>query len=143
MTRRVVYSGESPEVELSLVFSGERLEISRLLATSGDTFITTQFLTQLALPKVIRSIGAEAVPHRENWMPKDGHSGLGLDSYDYLAQLYWFEHLTWGSPRLALMNYMGWSRANTNWHIRKIRKNFPLPMREARAASTKAAQGEG
>jgi len=25
------------------------------------------------------------------------------------------------------MNYMGWSRANTNWQIRKISKEFPLP----------------
>ena len=49
------------------------------------------------------------------------------DGPAFLAQLYWFEFVGWGSPRASIMSYMGWSRANANFHIKRINKLFPLP----------------
>jgi hypothetical protein len=127
LERAVAYSEDEPRVKLKLLFSGERFEVSELVARGGKSFVTTHFLTQLGLPRLIRRITTEAIPNCATWLPTQGEDGMGIESYDYLAQLYWFEHITWGSPRAAIMKYMGWSRANSNWHIRKIRKEFPLP----------------
>jgi len=127
MERRVFYGEDAPALGLALSFSGQRLEVTEIHAVATISFITTQFLTQLSLPKVIRQISVDAIPESSNWTTKVRPDVKGVESYDFLAQLYWFEYLTWGSPRNSIMNYMGWSRANTNWHIRKISKEFPLP----------------
>ena len=127
LEREVLYGQDEPRLTLRLIFSGERFEVSQLTAHSETHFVTTQFLTQLGLPRLIRRIGIETIPNTSTWIPADGEDGMGVESYDYLAQLYWFEHVTWGSPRAAIMRYTGWSRANSNWHIRKIRAKFQLP----------------
>ena len=133
-TATVDYGKEMPSVTLHIVFSGERVEISKLEVSADTGFVTTQFLTQLALPKVLRQFVVESVPNSSTWTLERGEEGMGVDSYDFLAQLYWFEHLSWGSPRGTIMKFMGWSRANTNWHLRKIEKEFALP---GRANSTR------
>lgn len=135
LEREVLYGQDEPRLILRLVFSGERFEISQLTVHGETHFVTTQFLTQLALPKLIRRIGTETIPNTSTWIPTEGEDEMGIESYDYLAQLYWFEHVTWGSPRAAIMKYTGWSRANSNWHIRKIRKEFSLPVREGKTLS--------
>lgn len=135
LTREVFYGKDEPRVLIELVFSGERLEVKRLTAHSETGFVTTQFLTQLGLPRLIRQIGVETIPNCSTWIPSEGQEGMGIESYNYLAQLYWFEHATWGSPRVAIMKFTGWSRANANWHIRKIRKQFLLPGIEPRQGS--------
>lgn len=127
LERDVHYGQDEPRITLRVVFSGERFEVSKLTAHGEPHFVTTQFLTQLGLPRLIRRIGTETIPNLSTWVPAEGDDGMGVESYDYLAQLYWFEHVTWGSPRAAIMRYTGWSRANSNWHIRKIRAEFQLP----------------
>lgn len=127
MQRDVDYPTMGLKVRLDLVFSGERIEIMELRISSGKGFVATQYLTHLSLPKVIRAIAIEAIPDSSKWQPKRVQSEGGKFPYRYLAELYWFEHITWGAPRSTIMEYTGWSRANTNWHIRRIAKQHPLP----------------
>lgn len=130
MNRKIIYSDNLPVLETALVFSGERLEIVRLTIEAQEVYLSTQFLTQLSLPKVIRQVALESVPDSARWLAPSADRVGGIDSYDFLAQVYWFEHLSWGSPRKSVMNFMGWSRANTNFHLRKMAEMGLLPERQ-------------
>jgi hypothetical protein len=125
LKREVFYGKDQPLLTLNLSLLGaERLEVVgiNLQAPEDGSAISSSFLTKLSIPKVIRQIAEEAIPHSSYWTtPPPEHSD------DYLAQLYWFEYVTWGTPRLAIMNLTGWSRANTNHHLRRISKVFDLP----------------
>lgn len=126
LRRTVDYGRELPTVSLTLTFDGERFEITELLARSGgQTFISTQFLTHLSLPKVIAELTRNAIPKSETWAELG--NGIGLEDDEFITQLYWFSHVTWGTPRADIMTYTGWSRANANWHLRRIARAYPLP----------------
>jgi len=125
--RKVTYHRMPLVIVLDVVFSGERLEPSGLQLLAGDGFITTQSLTGLGLPRIIRAIATREVPDSSHWLPVEDHLPDRDASYEYLAQLYWFEFLSWGSPRAAIMAYTGWSRANATLQLRKIAAKFPLP----------------
>lgn len=141
MSRRVSYGEALPTAVLDLVFTGDRIEIVKIVVDAGEDYVTTQFLTHLSLPKVIRQVALDSIPDSSHWMTDSSQVGIGLDSYDYLAQLYWFEHLSWGAPRNAVMRYAGWSRANANWHLRRMAELGLLPARTEGKA--KDALGSG
>lgn len=126
MQRKVTYADQDIEVLVDLVFAGERIEVRNLQLSGQDGYITTKYLTGLGLPKIIRAIAVDSIPNSSRWL-KAAEEDVKIQSYKYLAELYWFEHISWGSPRSAIMKYTGWSRANSNWHLRKIAKQFPLP----------------
>ena len=126
MQRKVTYPGQEIELLIDLVFPGERIEIRNLQLHGREGYIATQYLTGLGLPKIIRAIAVDSIPNSSRWLNVSGRGNKDLP-YHYLAELYWFEHISWGSPRSAIMQYTGWSRANANWHLRKIAKEFPLP----------------
>jgi hypothetical protein len=138
MRRQVYYPSLAYLVELTCVFTGQRIEIESLEIHGDGTFINTQYLTQLSLPDVIRAITREVEVNSEFWAcrarPIDE---LRVDDPSLIAQIYWYEHVTWGSPRAALMSYMGWSRTNTNWHLRKIADTYTLPGNRGAAAIDK------
>lgn len=127
LVRKVSYPSLALEVELNCAFTGDRLEIVRMTIASRQSFIATKDLTQLALPQVIRRIVCESVPNSDRWLIHDANSFNQSRSEEFLAQLYWFEHVSWGSPRATLMTYMGWSRPYANTRIKKIAKEFALP----------------
>ena len=128
LTRKVVYPALRLEILLDCVFSGDRLEISKLSIEGLDAYVATRDLTQLALPAVMGEIVATSVPAAERWSAPLAQSNSNrLTNAGYLAQLYWFHYAGWGAPRAAIMNYMSWSRANANFHIKKIAKLFQLP----------------
>jgi len=126
MQRRVTYPETGLTITLNLVCPEERIEIRTLEIDGGGKFIETQYLTGLSLPKVIRQVAIESVPNSARWVKTKKEPDRDT-SPKFLAELYWFEHLSWGTPRAAIMEHTGWSRANTNWHLRKIAKDFPLP----------------
>jgi hypothetical protein len=126
MVRKVIYGQDAPEVFIRVSFLGERLEVTELKVVASREPVSTQFLTKLTLPKVLRAIAVESTPHASNWLLA-GNYETSLPNYEFLAQLYWFEYMSWGSPRSRIMEHMGWSRANTNWHLRKIARRCNLP----------------
>lgn len=130
-TRRVEYTDQPLVAELSCVFDGEKIQVKKICVEGQNSFVTSRDLTQLALPSVIRQIGLQVIPDSEYWTKswQDDHSikeGLKSDPY-FLAQLYWFEHVTWGSPRVAIQQYMECKRTTANYHIRLAAAVTPLP----------------
>ncbi len=130
-TRRVSYADLSLVAELSCVFDGEKIQVKKICVEGQSAFVTSRDLTQLALPAVIRQIGFQVIPDSEYWTKawQDDHSikeGLKSDPF-FLAQLYWFEHATWGSPRVAIQEYMAVKRTTANYYIRLAATVTPLP----------------
>lgn len=126
MQRRVTYPETGLSIVLNLVCPEERIEIRSIEIDGGSNFIATQHLTGLSLPKVIRQVAIKSIPNSDRWVGPKKEADRDF-SPRFLAEMYWFEHLSWGTPRSAIMEHTGWSRANTNWHLRKIAKDFPLP----------------
>jgi hypothetical protein len=134
-SRSVVRTPDVPELSISLVFSEKtgRFEINHLSffgkGPSGP-YVSSKSFTELSLPSIVREIGTEIVPNSDYWL-----SAPEEVSDDYIVQLYWFEHLLWGKPRSEIMKVTGWSRANTNHHIRRLAKEFDLPGPHSKADS--------
>jgi hypothetical protein len=127
LTRRVVYPELGISALIECVFTGDKLEVQSLSVQNNGKFVSTKVLTQLGLPSVIREIALEIIPNARMWAFLDSNEILKKEGPTFLAQVYWFEHVSWGSPRVSIMNYMSWSRTNANFHISKIARNFPLP----------------
>lgn len=131
MARIVEYGPRLPRLEVTLHPEDTRLEVVSLKATVPEVrkaepvLIPLQFLTQLVLPKMIHSIAVESMPDSCLWLFNDEHKFRGFESYPFLAQVYWNEHLSC-SPRGAMMIFTGWSRTNANWHIRRISERYFL-----------------
>jgi hypothetical protein len=126
-SRRVIYPELEIAATLECVFTGDKIEIQSLKVEKNGKFVSTKVLTQLALPSVIRAIAIEVIPNSSLWAELEPNQEFKLEGPTFLAQVYWFEHISWGSPRVSIMNYMKWSRTNANFHILKISSNFPLP----------------
>jgi hypothetical protein len=127
LTRRVIYPELGITALVECILTGDKLEIQTICVQNSGKFISTKVLTQLALPAVIRAIAIEVVPNAELWAHLDSSDILKHEGQTFLAQVYWFEHISWGSPRGSIMAYMNWSRTNANFHISKIARKFPLP----------------
>jgi hypothetical protein len=132
--RIVTYSDLQLRLTLDCEFSGERIEIDKMLVESAGKYIASRELTQLRLPHVIRTLALEVIPQAQEWTIETRHekdktweSLKHSVSDGFLAQMYWFEHVSWGAPRASLMSYMGYSRTTANAHIKKIAKEFTLP----------------
>lgn len=130
-TRFVDYIDSTLVVELQCVFDGEKIQVSKISVANNGGFVTSRDLTQLSLPAVIRQMGLQVIPDSEYWTQEwqDANfkkHGLKYDSW-FIAQLYWFEHATWGSPRVAVQELMGCKRTTANYYIRLAGEKTPLP----------------
>ena len=129
LTARVSYPSRGCTMEIHCSFFDARLGLARIVleATNPSERTLNSTLTQnLEVSKVMREICLKTFPQSEVWADRRAQdNGPHLNSDEFLAQIYWFENATWGKPRLALMNYMNWSRTNANWHIKRL-ANSPL-----------------
>ena len=119
------------ELQLWCEFSGDRIEVKKLTIDAGDGEISSRKLLQLGLPAIVRHIAFEVVPGAAFWTFEgqernpDWHAAN--TDHEFLAQMYWFEHISWGSPRQEIMRYFGMKRTAANSLIRKIARYIKLP----------------
>lgn len=129
--REIEYKDPAMTLSVKISLSDEgRYELTHL-EVSGFAPISKKFLVDVPFPEIIRKAAVKAIPNSDYWLNPAFEDNAEIPD-DYLAQLYWFEHLTWGSPRLAIMAVTGWSRANANYHIRRLTKYYDLPGRHAK-----------
>lgn len=118
----VTYGVDVPKINIDMsVLKENKYEITNLQVMGAP--VSTVFLTKLSLPKIIRKIAEKAIPNSGYWARLQDTAPTD----EYLVQLYWFEHLTWGKPREAIMKATGWSRPNANYHLRRLSKKYLLP----------------
>lgn len=127
-SRAVEYPSFPFSLELTLSFDGDKVQITRLLAESINGHIGSRDLTQLSLPAVTRDAARAAVADSAFWSGafKDQAEHKNSD-FHFLAQLYWFEHVTGGSPRLVIQDFLGCKRTTANYYIRLVGSQFALP----------------
>ena len=126
--RKVVYPTLGLDVELGCELINSRLEAKTITIQSSDGGLATSMFTQLRLPLILRRIALDSISN------VDFYSG-DIEEIDpvllredrMVAQIYALEYASWGNPRDTLMRLLGWSRTNTNLHLRRISKDFPLP----------------
>jgi|LakMenEpi03Aug12_release.lakeMendotaPanAssembly.Ray.scaffolds.fasta_scaffold14764_9 hypothetical protein len=126
-----------PDVELKGVFDGDKLQVTDLSLSTKNGLNATQ-LIQIKLPELVGLIAMDAIPKAKYWTLDGAPRDLILSSKEmttlFLAQAYWFHHLSWGAPRLFVMEFMEWSRNNTRFHLAQISKSIGLP--EARKVAS-------
>lgn len=131
--RQVVYKAPSLVLTVKCAFSGERYEISKMTIEGRGDFVTSRDLTQLKLPALMRAMALAAIPDSFKWTEENKAAALEVDANRaFLAQIYWFETVTWGNPRQEIMNWLSVSRTTANEQIRKLAKEFKLPGAHAR-----------
>lgn len=126
-SRRVVYKDLGIAALVECIFNGDRIEVESVQIEKVTKFVSTKVLTQLALPTVIRALAEELIPNSNTWAKLKANSDNKPQSPEFLAQIYWFEYVSWGSPRGSIMTYMNWSRTNANFHISKFSRNIAMP----------------
>lgn len=124
-------SYSSHSVDLSFCLFASRYELISLSidldmrGSSGLAFhsISSTYIANLSIPKAAQVLLLKAIPNSEYWTDLSVKKDL---SDEYLAQLYTFHHFTYGNPREAVMQKTGWSRANANYHLRRIKEQYKL-----------------
>ena len=130
-TRKVSYEELGLDVKISCTFTGQKVEIRSLTVTSADQEVTSRSLTQLALPEVIYEATLSAIPESKRWDLSNKKTRLEYGSVDskslFIAQLYWLEHVSSGTPRAAIMNYLNAPRPTVNQWLREFKKSGNIP----------------
>lgn len=128
--RNFAYSETGVTACVSCRFTGERIEVVKLAVTPQlGSGLKTRDLLSLGLPAVIRSMAEDVIPDWGYWKRwDDDASWTGLKVNDeFLAQLYWLEHVSGGNPRKTLMSYLALPRSTTNLLLRRLKATYPLP----------------
>jgi len=119
-----------PALEIGGKWDGDRLRVTHL-SMDLDSGLNATHLIRVKLPELVNAVAADAVPNSELWSSKEIFEQLPpqgkQEQYSRIAQLYWFHHLSWGAPRQVIMDFMGWSRNNTNFHLKQISQLIDLP----------------
>ena len=130
-----------PSLEIMGAWDGDRLRVTQLMMQTEEGLNSTH-LIRVKLPDLVSAVAAAEIPDSELWTAKasfDQYPPQGKEElYPRLAQMYWYHHLSWGAPRQVIMEITGWSRNNTNFHLRQISKIIELPSSRATASSRQA-----
>ena len=130
-TRLLVDSGSEREVTVQLAFKGDKLEVTKLCIEDKEGSISSRDLLTLSLPRLIRLAALDAIPESHYWEKairnSNGISERLRENPLLLSKLYWFEHLTWGSPRVAIQELLGCKRTTANYYIRLASNAYELP----------------
>ena len=131
LTRSVTYRSIPLTVDLTCSYAEDKLQLVKVEISNYEGFISTRELLQLKLPAVMRSISLEAVGNVDAFMSYarkrlESPSSLKLN-LKVLAQLYWLEAVTWGTPRKTIMEMSGCSRSTANENITSAEKEYALP----------------
>lgn len=131
-TRLAKYVEMDLTAELTCSFDGNKIVLHKLALQRDETSVATRDLMKLSLPWVIQQVAKDAIPNSYRWFVgvADLNEKIEVPREEtllYLAQLYWFEYVTWGAPRERIMAVWGISRTTANTWIKQASKLYGLP----------------
>lgn len=97
--------------------------------TDGES-ITPEDMTDLVLASVMGSVVDKATKRGRGTYAGGGRTESGPPTDAELlklARMYWFEYISWGQPRRAVMSAFELPRSSANRWIRKARELYGLP----------------
>jgi hypothetical protein len=124
--RKFVNPQNGLAIELHCTFDGDKTNLTKLVVEKGSTGITTRELGQLKLPELIQRLCHEVIPNSKHWTGASTGQPA-RQTFAFMAQLYWFEHISWGNPRMRLMELFQWPKSTASYQLRKLNKQWPLP----------------
>lgn len=143
-TRVVTTQGSDWVIEVTITFDGRKLGLYDLGIHASKDPITPRELLAISLPKIVRACAENAIPRSEFWtqeLPELPNIDSRLrDDLRLLAKFYWFEYITWGSPRVEIQKLLKCQKTTANYYIRLASKLHTLP--EARLNENKKATAQ-
>lgn len=143
-TREVTLEGEGRQLRLTLRFRGDKLEIEELCLTDAVKGISPRDLLKLSLPKIIKACAETAIPNYLYWtqtIPNHPNiESLLKHNRMLLAKLYWFEYITWGTPRVTIQELLRCQKTTANYYIRLAAELHKLPDSRIRDGKEATAQ---
>lgn len=131
LKRRVTYSDNPLTVAIECRYEEDKLQLVKVEIQNFNGYVSTRDLLQLRLPAVMRQVAVESVVGREAFLGSASallNSTAGVrENLRLLAELYWLEAVTWGTPRKAIMEISGCSRSSANEYITLASKKYSLP----------------
>jgi hypothetical protein len=124
--RKFVNPKNGLAIELHCTFDGDKANLTKLVVEKGSTGITTRELGQLKLPFLIQLLCHEVIPNAKHWTGVSNNQAE-RQTYAFMAQLYWFEHISWGNPRMRLMELFEWPKSTASYQLRKLNQQWSLP----------------
>jgi hypothetical protein len=119
------------QLQLWCEFSDDRIEVRKLCIEADGGEIASRKLLQLGLPAIIRELAFEVIPDARFWTVEGQETKLEWNAIntqpEFLAQMYWFEYVSWGSPRQEIMRFLGMKRTAANALIRRLARHIGLP----------------
>lgn len=128
----VNYAARPVRVRLTAAFDGAervRVESVSVERTDGNS-VTPQDMARLQLAQVVGTCCFDATKHGPGVVAAGGRKRSGPPSDDelrVLARMYWFEYVSWGSPRRAVMSRFELPRSTANYWIRRAGELYGLP----------------
>jgi hypothetical protein len=129
------YTARPLRVVLDMSFDGtDRVKVDAVMVkrTDGQS-VTPEDMTALQLAQVVRSVVEEAtergpgVFRRGEIFGPERTDGPSDEELRLLARMYWYEYVSWGTPRQAVMSGFNVPRSTANRWIRKARDRYGLP----------------
>ncbi|MPZ60098.1 MAG: hypothetical protein GEU93_02145 [Propionibacteriales bacterium] len=130
-THRAEHSQHPLRVTVAMSFddSADRVRVDSvtLERTDGQS-VAPSDMTRLQLAQVVHD-AAVKVAEPYGWAFDRRHPGGPLDDDEVrgLAQIYWYEYVTWGKPREQIMAAFELTRPSASRWIRKARDRYGLP----------------
>jgi len=129
------YTERPLRVLLDMSFDGtDRVKVDAVMVkrTDGQS-VTPEDMTALQLAQVVRSVVEEAtergsgVFRRMEIIGPERTDSPSDEELRLLARMYWYEYVSWGAPRQAVMRGFHVPRSTANRWIRKARELYELP----------------
>jgi hypothetical protein len=127
----VEYIERPLRVTIEATFDGMHRVHARVVAVerTDGTSVTPQDMAATELGAVMGSVVWAAVEHGPGRVAQGRSEDGPLNDQDLftLARMYWFEFISWGKPRQAVMAAFALPRSTANYWIRKAREKYGLP----------------
>lgn len=135
-TAAVEYVEHPLQALITASFDGaERVKVESVMVERTDAAsVAPEDMTRLQLAQVMGSVVWEASNSGRGALYQGGRRHAGPpDDQELLtlARMYWFEYVSWGKPRQAVMSAFEVSRMTANRWIRQARDRYGLPGRHA------------
>lgn len=123
--------------ELAINIANDRIRIGVLeMRSESAPGIVSSDLAKLELRAVARHAAEAAVnPGHGAFVGRRPAMRPTPEELRLLAQVYWFQYMTWGDPRRAIMAHWEIPRATASRWIRSARELYPLPGPHGEAVS--------
>jgi hypothetical protein len=129
----VAYADQPLRMQITATFDGAskvRARVVSLERTDGES-VTAEDMASTRLASVMGTVVLKATKHAPGTILRGGARSASGPPTDEelltLARIYWYEFVSWGKPRQAIMSAFDLPRSTASVWIRRARDKYDLP----------------